>query len=348
MQSFCGMRPTNTTAKSGIDHAEIGMIDIADVPLFVAVARSGSFVAASRRTKTPPSTVSRAIARLEQALGVRLFERTTRRVTLTRAGLELLERAGRLTDELSSVLGDVSSRERSPAGLVRVTAPVWTGGSRVAASLVAFAARYPRIVVDLHVSNTVVDLVESGFDLALRTGPITDESFIARRLWDVPFALAASEDFVRRVLRGKRRLTRERLESLPAVTTGAPWRLRAPDGSQIEIVPAERFRVDDPRVAIEAARAGLGVVRAPLQAVVDAGLVQLGCVDGDPMPRTVYAVYPSSKLLPARVRLVVDWLAKDGAARRERPGDEGGGRAERNPVRGAPKRGATTTAAARR
>lgn len=285
-----------------------GTIDLADVPLFLAVARAGSFVAASRRTGTPPSTMSRAIARLEDALGARLFERTSRRVSLTRAGAELLERAGALASELEAVLDDVSSRDRSPRGAVRISAPLWIGAGRIAESLLAFAAVHPRIQIDLQLSNAVVDLVDGGFDLAFRAGPVAESSLVARLVWEVPFVLAASPDFVKKTLRGARAITRERLASLPVITTTASWGLRAADGQRLEVSFKERVRTNDPRVAIEAARRGLGVVRAPLEAVTEANLVPLTCRDGEVEPRPVYVVFASRRFVPRRVRAVIDWI----------------------------------------
>lgn len=289
-----------------------GMIDLADIPLFLAVARHGSFIEASRRTKTPPSTMSRAIARLEEALSVQLFHRTSRRVSLTHAGTRLLDRAGALTEELQTILDDVSARNEQAAGLVRITAPVMSGAGHIARSVMAFAAKHPRITLDLQLSNSIVDLAEAGFDVGFRAGPVTDASLVARRLWELPFTLAASRDLVRRELRGSRVLTRERLSSLPAITTtGAAWRFRTADGSIEEVPLLERVRVNDPRVAVDAAVRGLGIVRAPVDAVKQRGLVPLSCALGELEPRSMFAVFPSRRLLPKRVRLLIDWVAAD-------------------------------------
>ena len=287
-----------------------GMIDLADLPLFLAVARHGSFVAASRQTKTPPSTTSRAIGRLERALGVRLLERTSRSVVLTRAGAQLLERAGTLTEELEGVLSDVSARNEALVGLVRVSAPLSTGAGRIARALMELGAAYPKIKFDLHLSNVVVDLATGGFDVAFRAGPITDASLIARRLWEVPFTLAASRDFVRKHLRGKRTVTSERLKRLPAIATiGGSWRFRRADGSRENVTIDDRFRVNDPRVAVEAAVRGLGVVRTPVDIATERDLVMLACTAGSLEPVSMYAVTPS-RHLPKRVRLAVDWITR--------------------------------------
>ncbi|HWL85263.1 MAG TPA: LysR family transcriptional regulator, partial [Polyangiaceae bacterium] len=176
----------------------IGTNHWADLPLFVAVARCESFAEASRRTHTPTSTVSRAVSRLEEALGVRLLQRTSRRVSLTHEGAQLLERAGPLADEMGEVLDAVADREEEPAGRLRITAPVMTGAAVIGPALAAFAAKYPRVSIELHLSNSVLDLIEEGFDLGFRAGPVTDTDLVARRLWSVPYSLAASARFLKR------------------------------------------------------------------------------------------------------------------------------------------------------
>ncbi|WP_437563517.1 LysR family transcriptional regulator [Sorangium sp. So ce542] len=293
-----------------------GMISLEDVRLFAAVAHHLSFVEAARRTGVPTSTVSRRVALLEEALGVRLLQRTSRRVGLTGEGARLLERAGPLLDELGSVLDRLADREDEPAGRLRVTAPVMTGAQRIAPALSAFAARHPRLTVELTLTNAVVPLVEEGVDLAFRAGPVQDAELVARRLWSLPYALAASPRFVQEALRGRTRLARASLGGLPAVLSraGAAWRLRRRDGSIEEVRPRARFCVNDPRAAIAAAAQGLGVVCAPREVIAQHGeaLVELTVTGRTVEPRELFAVYPSRRLLPARVRLALDWVIRHG------------------------------------
>jgi len=292
------------------------MISLEELRIFVVVAEHLSFVEAARRTGVPTSTVSRRVAQLEEALGARLLQRTSRRVGLTHEGARLLERAGPLLDELSLVLDKTVDREDEPAGRLRVTAPVQTGTQRIAPALFSFAARYPRLSVELKLTNAVVDLVEEGIDLAFRVGPILDQELVARRLWSVPFTLAASPHFVEQSLKGRTRLERSLLCSVPAILTqpGGVWRLRRRDGSIEEIRPRERFSVNDPRVTIAAAMEGLGVVCASKEAIEAQGkaLVQLTVTARTVEPRELFAVYPSRRLLSARVRMALDWVMKHG------------------------------------
>jgi LysR family transcriptional regulator AphB len=291
-------------------------IDLTDVQLFVAVAKQQSFVGASRRTGVPTSTVSRAVARLEETLGVRLLHRTSRRVVATHEGAWLLERALPLTDELGNLLSDMRERDDEPSGRLRVTAPVVTGAERIGPALIAFAAAHPRLQLELQLTNAVLNLREEGIDLAFRAGPVTDPDVVARKLWSAPFALAASPAFVKRALAGGKRVSAAMLAEVAAVVTrpGAPWRFLGPGGRPTELVPRPHFSANDPRVAVAAAKAGLGVVRAPRELIEREGkaLVQLECELGQPEGRDMFAVYPSRRLLPARVKAAIEWVRKGG------------------------------------
>ncbi len=290
-------------AKFGTDHAMDGMID--DVSLFLEVARARSFSRAALRKKTPPSTVSRAVRRLEEHLGVQLLERSSRRVVPTAEGARLVERAGPLADELSDVLREAADRNVRPAGRLRVTAPMMSGAGPIGDALVAFAARYPRVSVELHLSNQIIDLVEEGFDLGFRAGPVSDESLAARRVWSMPYVVGASPRFVQKQLRGKTHLAAALFREQPAVSVnGAPWRLASGE----RVLLREAFRVNDPRVAVRAAAEGLGLVCAPQELARGAGLVEITSDLGAPAPRDLFAVFPSRRMMPKRVRLAIDWI----------------------------------------
>ena len=296
----------------GMHHPMNETIDPSDVQLFVAVARAASFVGASRKTGVPTSSVSRAIARLEDRLGKRLLHRTSRRVTLTLEGAWLLERAAPLLDELGGALSRLGEQEREPSGVLRVTAPVMSGAEKIGPALIAFAAAHPRISLELRLTNAVLSLHEDGLDLAFRAGPITDTEVIAKKLFEEPFVLAAAPSLVKKVLRGRRRVTAARLAELPAVVAqpGAVWRFHDARGKTTELKPNARFSVNDPRVAVQGAKAGLGVVRAAKALVQREGrsLQILDCELGELEGRAVFAVYPSRRLLPLRVRAAIDWV----------------------------------------
>jgi DNA-binding transcriptional LysR family regulator len=289
--------------------------DFADLPLFLAVARSLNFAAAARQTGVPLSTVSRAVARLEDRLGVRLLTRTTRRVSLTHEGAQLLERTGGLADELGERLRDASSADDEPAGHLRITAPVVTGAGPVSRVLRKMLAAFPRLTVELHLGNELVDLVKERFDLAIRNSADETPGLIARKLWSFSFALAASPEFVKHALKGRRELDEAMLRSVPSVATRPTpvWRFRKRNGEVTELRPRPRFVVSDPRVAAESAAQGLGVVFAPRLAIDACAqkLVLLRTTLGEPESRFIYAVFPSRQFLPTRTRVALEWLQRE-------------------------------------
>ncbi|NTX17094.1 LysR family transcriptional regulator [Myxococcus llanfairpwllgwyngyllgogerychwyrndrobwllllantysiliogogogochensis] len=295
-----------------------GMMMSENLRLFVAVARQLSFVEAARRLGIPTSTVSRRVALLEESLGTRLLQRTSRRVGLTLEGARLLERAGPLLDQLGEVLDQTMDREEEPAGRLRMTAPVTSGAQRIAPLLFSFMARHPRVDVELLLTNSKVDLVEEGFDIAFRVGPILDAELVARRLWSIESVFVASPRFVQDVLKGRTLLTREELQDVPAVLSQPQgvWRLRRRDGRVEEVRPRDvRVTVNDPRVALAAAQEGLGVVSGIREMVEQQGtaLVSLTVKGHTLEPRDVFAVYPSRRQLSTRARRVLDWVMKHGS-----------------------------------
>lgn len=306
-------------AKTGTRRAGNGTIGkipggLDDLAVFVCVAKLASFAQASRRLAIPTSSVSRAVARLEEALGVPLLRRTSRAVTLTDEGRRLLERAAGPVEGLQEALAHLADGHPEPSGVVRVTAPAFTGATRVARSLAAFALAHPRITVELDATNALRDLVDDGFDFGIRVGPYADADFVVRHLLAGRSGLFASRGFVERELAGSRRVTRAALDRVPCVVLRTPivWRFVDEAGKTTELAPRARFVVNDPRSAVDVARQGVGLTLAPLDAVPsrDGDLVQLTTDLGEPVPIDLFLVYPTRRLLPQRVRLAIDWLTR--------------------------------------
>lgn len=282
-----------------------------DLAVFVAVARAGSFVQAARRTGTPTSTVSRSVARLEEALGVPLLRRTSRRVALTEEGRQLLAAAALHVDAAGAALAGLTERRATPSGPVRVTAPAYTGATWVARALAAFAATHPGITVELDATNAIHDLLADDFDFGVRVGGESSPDFVARLLWRGRLGLYAARSFVAEAPGGAR-VDRAAIERGPCVAlrAGVPWRFVDPAGGVLEVRPNVRVAVNDPRAVVEVARQGLGIALVPRDAVPDDDpvLVPLEPSFGEPAGVDLFVVYPTRRLLPQRVRLAVDWL----------------------------------------
>ena len=287
-----------------------------DARLFVSVAELLSFGEAARKLGVPTSTVSRRVAALESSLETRLLQRTSRKVSLTPDGARLLQRLRGSLDEITQALDGARDRDDQPSGRLRVTAPVISGTERIAPALMAFAKRYPRITVELRLTNAVLDIIGEGYDLAFRERPVHDSELVAKKVFTYEYALVASQKFVTTALNGETRLDRGMLESLPGIvhTSGRGWRFKRRNGAEVVIHPRERFVVDEPRVAAAAAAEGLGVACVTTSvAVAEKRLLELTVSGLTTAPRELYAVFPGRRLLATRVRLAIDWFTKKDA-----------------------------------
>ena len=241
-----------------------GTIEIGAVELFVRVAELRSFRAAGAALGVPRSTVSRRVAELESALGVRLFHRTTRRVELTSAGRSYLHACGPAIGTIMEAGRALATRSEDATGRLRVTAPVMLGESMLGEAVTEFLTRYPEVELELVLTDRHVDLVAEKFDLAFRSGTLKDTSIVARELWRGELRCYASREYLRghgtpRIPRDLRR--HECILSTPLAARGL-WMFRA-NGRGTEVPVRGRLIVNSIRLAVEAAVRGLGIVRVP-------------------------------------------------------------------------------------
>ena len=240
----------------------MGTVDLNRLPTFLAVAETGSFSAAAARLRMPKSSVSRQIAALERELGLALFHRTTRRVALSTEGASLRDRVAPSLASLQASVGAIGELEEEPAGRLRVTAPVDLGVAVLAPIVARFAARYPKIELELAFGSTVVDLVGEGFDVALRIAmrPLRDSALVAVRAAPIEIKLYASPRYLARAG------TPSALEELAAhrwIAFGGQPLLRLTSGGRTATVRAPvAIRCDDMTVQRELLRCdgGIGVL----------------------------------------------------------------------------------------
>lgn len=286
--------------------------------VFVEVVRNGSFIGAARALEIPRSTVSRRIASLEERLGARLLQRTTRKMSLTEVGQAFFERCSRAVDEMTAAEALVRSRQDEPAGRVRLTVPV-SAGPGLSHFLFGFLERYPRVELELDLSDRAVDMIEEGYDLAIRGGRVTEPHLIARRLYEGRTLFCASPAYIAR--HGHPRHPSELAEHdciLSQHTVEQEKRMWLVDDKGTRTPALEgRFVANALDVIHAAARAGLGVARVPAlyaRTSIERGelvrVLEDYCVSSG-----IYAVYPSRNNLPVAVRLLIDGLAKDFSAR---------------------------------
>lgn len=292
-------------------------MDLNRLTVFEAVARSSSFTAAAKELGLPKSSVSRAVARLEADLDVQLVVRTTRRVSLNAAGTALYDRLAPLLRQVSTALGEIPEREEQPTGVLRVTAPVDLGVLFLAEAVARYAARYPAVSVELHLTGRVVDLVAEKFDLALRVGQrLSDSSLVARRVAAIAFGAYASPLYLAR--RGTPRTEEELAAHDWVLFKGGPQKLR-PVGPAEWVGAAGHARVvcDDLLFARDALRAGAGIGLLPTflaEPELLAGTLARVLPRREQVIGHLHVVTPAAKHVPAKVSafrdLVVELLAK--------------------------------------
>lgn len=282
--------------------------------VFRAVVEAQSFSGAARRLNLSNAAVSKQIAQLEDRLGVRLLHRTTRRLSLTDPGGVYYERCVQIIEDLVNAEESVSTLEAAPRGRLRINAPLTFGTNVLSPMLVAFANAYPEVQVDLTLNDRKVDLVEEGFDVAVRiANKLADSTYVARKLCVVPTVLCAAPAYLEAAGTPGEPADLVRHDGLIYTLTDAPqdWRFEKA-GSVQSARPRGRHFANNGTALLEAAVAGFGIGRLPLfiaaKALADGRLVPL-LTDWTIPPNTVFALYPQSRQLSPKVRAFVDHLS---------------------------------------
>jgi DNA-binding transcriptional LysR family regulator len=307
---------------------------------FSETAKRGSFAAASRELGTTPSTLAKSVKRLEGSLGLRLFHRTTRQVSLTPDGERLFARCQRVLAELEALQTDASGVSAQPSGLLRIDMPIVLGRRIVLPMLAELVRRHPALELDVRLSDAYVDLVKDGIDVAVRVGTLSDSTLVARRFASHDLVLAAAPAYL------AQRGTPGKVEDLAAhdailfrmPTSGRerPWELSV-GGRTVTLHPAARFRFNDGEAMVQAARMELGLVQVPdymvSDAIAEGALVEL-LPQLRPPTVPIHAVIPANRMVPARVRAFLDALqelpmAEAGAPSRRSRNDSSAGRKRR-------------------
>jgi len=259
--------------------------------------------------------VSKAVTRLEQRLGARLFNRTSRRLALTDAGQKLSERAARLLADGEAAENEALAQSVAPRGLVRLAVPMTFGVKAVAPILPEFLARYPDVAIDLHLSDAMVDLIGEGFDAGLRIASLPDSSLIARRLCAMPRHTVASPDYLKRHGRPTHpmQLAQHRCLGYAYLSTPGVWHYTNAKGEQASVRPAGPLRVNNGEALMPALLAGLGIADLPdfiVGDAIDSGAVEVILKDWKQREGAVHLVTPPGGPRPARVEVLADFLAK--------------------------------------
>ena len=284
--------------------------------MFVAVLATGSFAAAAERLGTSSGQASKLVSRLEADLGVQLIKRTTRALSATEIGQAYYERIKDLLDDFDALDASMRHASGAPSGRLRLTAPISFGNMHLAPVLVDFARAFPQIQLDVSFSDRIQQLVDEGFDAAIRIiGQPDDSSLIARRLCDIRLVLAASPAYVE--ARGEPAAPADLAAHDCIIDSNFRdpllWPFRSAEADAPEIAQvAGRLRFASGEACIAAAAAGLGITRVPsFVAGVSfrSGAVRPVLPGFETTPIGLYALYPATRHLALKVRVLVDFLA---------------------------------------
>ncbi|MCS4267215.1 LysR family transcriptional regulator [Serratia sp. BIGb0163] len=284
------------------------------ISVFVTAVEAGSFALAASRLHLSRSAVGKTIARLEQRLAVRLFHRTTRSLSLTDDGALFYERCLRALEEIRTAETLLESGKQQVSGRLRVSMPVLFGRMCIAPLLTSLAREHPGLELELSFNDRVVDLIEDGFDLAVRNGALPSSSgLVARSIGDHRMTLCAAPEYLRQHGEPK---NLEQLTQHDAVTymragVVRNWLIPDSDGKVQEVMPNKRLQMDDLQAMADATVAGFGIAWLPCwlvrEALLKGELVRL-MRDRPGMSFEAHAVWPQTPHLPLKVRLAVDTL----------------------------------------
>ncbi|MBY6142043.1 LysR family transcriptional regulator [Leisingera daeponensis] len=280
---------------------------------FAAVAAQSSFTSGARQLGISTKLASKYVARLEEQLGAQLLNRTTRKVTLTDTGRAYLERCLPLLDQFDELEDVVQLRQQELAGPIRITAPTGFGSRELVEALQPFQQAHPKVMVELVLSDRHLPILEEGVDLAVRFGALKDSTLVARKLCDMrlvvvaaPSYLAAQGDPAEPEALATHNCLLQLTSPKPDAWTfgkGAARRAVAVHGS---------FRANSPRAVAHMAVSGLGIARCPHYTALPFlrdGRLQVLFAQQETDPAVLYAVYPSSRHLTARIRALIEHLA---------------------------------------
>ena len=285
-----------------------------EIESFAAVVDAGSFVGAADALTLSKAAISRHVAELEERLGVRLLQRTTRRLSLTEEGQAFYQRCKEILGSIEEAEAEASSRAGEASGLLRVNAPVSFGILHLAPLWGAFASAHPKVSLDVSLADRLVDLVEEGYDLAIRISRLDNSTLVSRKLATTRLVLCASPTYLREhgTPQSPEDLTRHAVISYSYFSSGDEWSFDGPQG-KVTVKTRPRFHANNGDTCLAAALAHQGIVLQPT--FLAGGALQRGELvellpDYRSLELGVYAVYASRKQVPLKLRRLIDFLVE--------------------------------------
>lgn len=290
-------------------------VQLGSIELFVLAGEQGSFTAAANKAGITPAAVSRAISRLEDRLGVRLFVRTTRQIRLTDSGKAYFDQCREALAQLVEAEREVTGRQNTPSGKLRISVPTPYAHSRFLERVAAFRLQFPDVQFEVHISSRNIDFADEGYDLAIRGRAPQDSTLIARKLEDAALVLVASPAYLRR--RGTPKSIEELYSHdciqfiLPSTGRLVPWQFMR-DGEEVEITSSNSITCAEDFLGMNTLALHGGGIAQVYRFCVERDLASGALVELLPQlgvcTRPFYLIYPHARHLSLRVRSFVDFL----------------------------------------
>lgn len=288
------------------------MTAISDFDIFARVARTGNMSAAGREMGLSPAVVSKRISLLEERLGARLFQRTTRQLTLTETGEGYFKRVVDILSLVEEAEDFVSRRNTKPRGLLKIAAPATFARLHIAPRLAKFSERFPDIQLDFHLSDNYVDIIREGFDVAVRIGELEDSSLVAKKLSPDKRVICAAPAYLEKIEAPE---SLGDLETLNCLSAGAQdvWRLEGPEGER-QIRVRGNIRSNSGELIRESLLSGLGIGLRSLWEIgpeLKSGALKVLLPQYRGSSKVaIHAVYPCREFMPAKANVFIDFLSE--------------------------------------
>jgi len=291
------------------------MESLTDIAVFVQVVDSGSFTAAAERLDLSKSVVSKYVTRLEDHLGARLLNRTTRRLSLTEVGRVLYERSRKGIEDIEDAKREVSLLQAEPRGTLRINVPMSFGILHVAPAVPEFQRRYPDLAVDMNLDDRRVDVIEEGFDVTVRISDLPDSSLVAKKIAPCKHAIVATPVYLAE--HGTPRLPNDlrdhKIISYRYQESALEWHFKTPDQKLLSVTVSGSVTMSNSLAIREAVLENVGIARTPTFVVgkdIQEGRLVPLLTKYESLQVQIYAVYPQRKHLSPKVRAFIDFLAE--------------------------------------
>lgn len=291
------------------------MNNISRTAIFIEVVKQQSFVGAAKKLGMTSPGVSKQISNLEDYLGVRLLNRTTRQVSLTEAGAIYNEKARKALEDLAEVEQQIQELKACPTGVLKINAPMSFGKSFLAKPIAEFAKKYPQVKMEVDFDDRRVDIIADGYDVVIRIGSLQDSSLISRKLGSCPILLCASKKFIKE---NKPIKTPKDLTKLPAIIFNkhsviSQWQFSDKNSKVSNVNLKAQMYANNAEMMLDACLAGVGIALLPVFSAskyLESGeLVEILPQYQTYPKRGIYAIFPQNRHLSTKVRLFVDWLS---------------------------------------